>query len=53
MPQEALDEGVGFELCHLHAVALLTVTKGKAHLIALQVKETVVGNGGGVPGING
>lgn len=44
MQEEALDKGVGLKLCHLHAVALLPVTKGEAHLIALQVKETIVGD---------
>jgi hypothetical protein len=38
MQEEALDQGVGLKLCHLHAVALLTVMKGESHLIALQVE---------------
>lgn len=45
MPQEALDKGGGLKLGHLDAIALLTVAQGEANLIALQVQETVVGNG--------
>ena len=37
MEQEALDKGVGLKLCHLQAVALLTVAKGEANLITLYV----------------
>ena len=45
MPQEALDEGVGMELCDFRTIALLAVAKGKAHLVALHIKEPMVGNG--------
>lgn len=44
MPQEAPDKGVGRKLCHLHTVALAAVTKDEAHLIPLQVEQTMVGN---------
>ena len=45
MPQEALDEGVGIELCDFCTIALLPVAKGEANLIALNIQETMIGNG--------
>lgn len=45
MQQETLDPGVGIKLRNLHAIAFLTVTKGEANVIALDVEEAMVGNG--------
>lgn len=44
MHQEALDEGVGIELRDFHTITVLSVAKGEAKLIALDVEQTMVGN---------
>ena len=45
MGQETLYEGVGRQLGYFDSVALASVAKGKVNLVAIDVKETMVGNG--------